>query len=41
MGEAAAPLLEEELPPGGRVGPKGAESLGLNRLDLPLSGETD
>lgn len=43
VGEAAAPLLmeEEELPPGGQGGLKGAESLGLNRLDLQLSGETD
>lgn len=42
VGEAAAPLLmEEELPPGGQEGLKGAESLGLNRLDLQLPGETD
>lgn len=42
VGEAAAPLLTEvELPPGGQDGLKGAESLGLNRLDLQLSGETE
>lgn len=42
VGEAAVPLLtEEELPPGGQDDLKGAEPLGLNPLDLQLSGETD